>query len=656
MIPDLDKHGPFRLDEAFVAAYRDRPVPWGFGALSWVTYQRTYSRDGETWPQTCRRVIEGMMTVQRLHCLREHRPWDEDRARRTAREAYERLFTFKWTPPGRGLWIMGTRHMFERGGEALNNCGFVSTRDLEADYAAPFVWMMRMSMLGVGVGFDTRGRGHVRIQPARIDPAPHAIADSREGWADALRRLLDAYVGRASLPASWDTSRIRPPGTPLKSFGGFASGPQPLEKMLDALRRLHDAHVGSKADSRLIVDTMNIVGRCVVAGGIRRSAQIAFGDPDDGEFLDLKQDRPKVADYRWVSNNSVFARVGMDYAGAARRTADNGEPGYFWLDNARAYGRLADPPSEADAPAAGSNPCVEQTLWDRELCCLVETYPAHHDTLADYKRTLRIAHLYAKTVTLVPTADPAAREVMLRNRRTGCSMTGVVQAVNRLGRRRFLTWCHRAYRYVRHLDRTCSEWLAVPRSVKTTSVKPSGTVSLLAGATPGVHWDHAPYYLRRVRVVTDHPLVDMCRRAGYPVEPDAYSDNTMVVSFPVRVANFGRRKADVPLREKVELAAQMQRAWSDNQVSCTAEFDPDTEADQLPAVLRDYERRLKAIVFMPSRGHGYPQPPYEEITQAEYERLMGKLRPLDGRLHHEHQLEERFCDGEACERPPPASR
>jgi ribonucleoside-triphosphate reductase (thioredoxin) len=649
MFVDVDRYGSFQLDDEFLAAYRTRPVPWGFGALSWVTYKRTYSRGNEHWWQTCRRVVEGMITLQRVHCLEQRLPWDEQRARHFAHEAYKGLWQFKWTPPGRGLWTMGTRFMYERGGAALNNCGFVSTKDMGRDYSAPYVWMFKMSMLGVGVGFDTRGRDTRTIQTPPVADEPHVIGDSREGWAESLQRLLDAYVGKGTLPARWDYSQIRTAGTPLRSFGGFASGPKPLRQMLESLRRLYNSYVGKKIDSRLIVDTMNLVGRCVVAGGVRRSAQIAFGEPNDAQFLDLKQDPQKLAEYRWVSNHSLFAALGMDYAEAARRTAANGEPGYMWLDNARAYGRMKDPPNWADKAAEGSNPCVEQTLWDRELCCLVETYPAHHDDFEDYKQTLRIAYQYAKTVTLLGTGDSYTDSVMMRNRRIGCSMTGVVQALSKLGYRRFFNWCDEAYSFVRQLDHKYSDWLHVPRSIKTTSVKPSGTVSLLAGATPGVHWEHARTYIRRIRVSPGHPLVEMCREAGYPVEPDQYVDNCMVISFPLRIAHIDRRKADVPLWEKVDLASQMQRYWSDNQVSCTAEFDPETERDEIPRLLSAYEDRLKAIVFLPARGHGYAQPPYEEIDEARYEQMAAKLKPIRGELSHEEEMESRFCEGGTCE-------
>jgi ribonucleoside-triphosphate reductase len=314
MFVDVDRYGPFKLEPDFLAPYRDRPVDWGFGALSWVTYKRTYSRGHEEWWQTCQRVIEGMFTVQRVHLLQQGLPWDPARAQHQAQAAYDRMWRFKWTPPGRGLWIMGTRHVYERGGAALNNCGFVSTKDITHDYAEPFVWTMSMLMFGVGVGFDTRGKGKVTIQPPAHGPETHVIDDSREGWVEALRRLLGSYVGRTTQPATWDYSRVRPQFTPLKSFGGLASGPAPLRKMIETLTRLYDGYVGRPVDARLIVDTMNLIGCCVVAGGIRRSAEIAFGDPDDRQFMDLKQDREKVLEYRWASNNSVFASVGMDYA------------------------------------------------------------------------------------------------------------------------------------------------------------------------------------------------------------------------------------------------------------------------------------------------------------------------------------------------------
>ncbi len=238
---------------------------------------------------------------------------------------------------------------------------------------------------------------------------------------------------------------------------------------------------------------------------------------------------------------------------------------------------------------------------------------------------------------------------MQRNRRLGCSVTGVVQAINKFGYRRFLRWCDSCYDFLKKLDQHYASRFCIPESIKITSVKPSGTVSLLAGATPGVHWEHAPFYLRRIRVNEQHPLVEICRQAGYPVEKDVYSSGTAVIGFPISVANLKRSKKDVPIQEKVDLAAQLQRYWSDNQVSCTAEFEPRTEAEHVPRILRAYEDRLKAIVFLPRTEHGYPQPPYEEISPEKYQELLDAVGPLQGDLEHEEDLEARFCEGGACE-------
>jgi len=648
LIINPDKYGRFKLTEAFLEPYRKRSVKWGFGPLSWVTFKRTYSRNGEQWGETCRRVIEGMFTVQKVHCFGNNLPWDDKKARALAHSAYDRMWNFKWSPPGRGLWIMGTRFMYERGGAALNNCGFVSTSSIDSDLAAPFVWMLRMSMLGVGVGFDTRGRGRTSLQPPVIGEDVHYIGDSRDDWAKALERHIKAYAGENTLPADWDFSGIRPAGEPLKSFGGYASGPEPLRKMLRTLRVLHDSYVDKKVDARLIVDTMNIIGRCVIAGGIRRSAQVAFGAAQDPQFLDLKSDPRKTRAWRWVSNNSIFAEPGMDYTEPTSRTRINGEPGYLWLENARARGRMKDPPNWADEGAMGSNPCVEQTLWDKELCCLVETYPAHHDKLNDYLKTLEIAYLYAKTVTLIPTLEPETNEIIRRHRRIGCSMSGIVQAINRFGDKQFFNWCDKDYAFSRRLDKDYSAWLQVPRSLKITTVKPSGTVSLLAGATPGVHWEHAPFYIRRIRVSNNNPVGEVCRQAGYRIEPDYYADNTQVIEFPVYTPYLKHSKSEIPVGRKVEIAAMMQHYWSDNQVSSTADFQPEKEGEKLSELLSTWDTRLKSIVFLPSQTHGYHQAPYEQISREEYKKRQAELKPIHGKISHEPEMEARFCEDRHC--------
>jgi hypothetical protein len=172
---------------------------------------------------------------------------------------------------------------------------------------------------------------------------------------------------------------------------------------------------------RDIVDIMNFIGKCVVAGNIRRSAEIAMGEYNDTEFIELKnyEKNPERMDYGWVSNNSILAKVGMDYTHAVDNIVKNGEPGFAWIENMRNYGRMCDPPDYKDIKAAGGNPCLEQTLESYEMCTLVETFPHHHTNYKDFEDTLELAFLYAKTVTLGLSHWNETNEVMARNRRIG---------------------------------------------------------------------------------------------------------------------------------------------------------------------------------------------------------------------------------------------
>src|SRR5574337_851932 len=183
-------------------------------------------------------------------------------------------------------------------------------------------------------------------------------------------------------------------------------------------------------------------------------------------------------------------------------------------------------------------------------------------------------------------------------------------------------------------------------SIKTTTVKPSGTVSLLAGATPGVHYPHSEYYIRRVRFGKDDPIVSYLSKRGYTVEEDFYSTGSMVISFPMKEENFSRAKADVSVWEQLELVANMQAYWADNAVSCTVTVKESEKADMYK-VLEYYETKLKTVSFLPLKDHGYKQPPYEEITEEQYKEMTSKLKDINYKQFDkiEHQ-EVKFCDGE----------
>ncbi len=1402
----------FSLDEDFIEKFKKIHPKWG--PLGYITYKRTYARyiekenrKEEFW-ETLKRVVEGCFSIQKEHCVKLGLPWSEDKAQKSAQIMYQKMWDFKFIAPGRGLWIMGTPFIDRHGSMALNNCGFASTEDIDIKGTIPFEWTMDALMLGVGVGFDTKGAGKIIIKKPKEDDFLFRIPDSREGWVEALKYTLEAYFFGKPIP-KLDYSLIRPAGELIRGFGGIASGPEPLEKMIENVKDLLDQRIGDKLRSIDIVDIMNFIGKCVVAGNVRRcieenqrvstlrgsisikqikitdkvltsdgkyrkvkknfkqgkqkileistpngsllctpnhkvaiynglksykwrfafelstndrlisvihtkgngnlldvekawligfyigdgyadiesmkrrvggggtvsfamstqrykgnlgnklikilkklgynpnasiqgtythvnvyrkdlavellkykkpksipiipesiwrgtkeirgaflagladadggkrnillnskynefckqiqklslslgiptffhkrpkrsikgrnkkyegcnylairgiqsqmnakkyvnpyatvwkseiknskksglslpyqliidakkkgnidfnitaggfirpsktdqigevstviehgklvqkvikkyrdanfdtlveknlvnpnwmpieivdikpagtaetydieveddheficegflvhnSAEIALGDINDTEFITMKQDKEKLTSHRWASNNSIFAKIGMDYSFVAEQIAKNGEPGVLWLENSRAYSRMAEPPDYKDKKVAGVNPCGEQSLESYELCvrgntrvhikhgcyliknlkdkivevwngeewsattvqmtspsaelvrvyfsdgsyidttkyhefqalgktkikpvkkkpeelvigdkmpewslgeieckaeqyayeyglmigdgyidkgrnhewpmlllydskkelqkagiygkwykeqisqihkkpyarvnmkdvlnlnrcrmlrknegledwvfkmdkksilefvagwidsdgnveknpntenyrifgteknirdlqillrriginhasirlmskkgeklkinnrevtrkkdiwyctipsyecgeiptrlkkinpdkigsrydinnahpngkkidrarkqkvikieylgikepvycfnepkrhmgvfgnvltyqcCLVESFPSNHESYEEFQDTLKYAYLYAKSVTLLNTHWKQTNAIMGKNRRIGTSQSGIINAFVKHGRREIYKWCEKGYNYLKELDSKYSDWLTTPKSIKMTSIKPSGTVSLLPGVTPGIHYPHSEYYIRRIRFNENSDLLPFLREAGYEIHTDKYSPNTSVVEFPIHEEYFERAKKDVSMWEQLENAAAYQKYWADNQVSITVTFK-EKEAKDIKIALEIFEDKLKGVTFLPLNEHGYEQAPYEEITQEQYHEMKSKLKPLNLSTVKSEALGERFCDADFCE-------
>jgi len=700
-----DTIGHFKLNADFLRSYAGTKPKFGFNGLGEFVFYRTYSRvkkDGakETFLDMAIRVIEGCYEIQRLHCKKFHIPFDLDKAQKSAQEMFQRMWEFKFLPPGRGLWMMGTDFMWEKGSASLNNCAFVSTDDkIEADPAEPFCFLMDMSLLGVGVGFDTKGAGKVRIKRPDDIIKPYMISDSREGWVDSVRSLIHSFTttnNEGSL--EFDYSLIRPANAIIKGFGGKAAGPGILQELHELIKNHLTRRIGSTLSSVDITDIMNYIGRCVVAGNVRRTAEIAFGDADDfayssmknpiatlnkdevGKFYECTQkiyssmrSEATLEDFngsgipeerlvpaietwnalnhhRWASNNSVFANVGMNYDKIGEQIAANGEPGLIWLDNIRDYGRMIDGRQPGiDGRVMGTNPCCEQSLESYELCCLCETFPANHENVDDYMRTLKFAYLYAKTVTLLPTHNARTNHVMLRNRRIGLSQSGIVQAFAKFGRRKMLTeFCDAGFQEIKRWDSIYADWLCIQKSIKVTSVKPSGSVSLLAGATPGIHYPEAGTYWRTVRVAKDSVLVKILSDAGYRIEPSITDkDRTVVVYFGVTDERV-QAVDEAGIWQQMANATDYQRYWADNQVSCTIKFKQN-EAKEISKVLEVYEDQTKGISFLPHTGHNYPQAPYIPCTKEEVDEYNKGIKDADYSEFINEALGSKFCDGDSCE-------
>jgi adenosylcobalamin-dependent ribonucleoside-triphosphate reductase len=537
---------------------------------------------------------------------------------------------------------------------ALNNCAFVSTDNLKEDLAKPFCFLMDMSMLGVGVGFDVKGANQLIVKgPNTKRPIEvFQVPDTREGWVESVKLLIESYFLGTNV-IEFDYSLVRGVGEPIKGFGGYSSGHEPLKEAHESIRNSLDLNVGVPITMTTITDIMNMIGKCVVAGNVRRTAEIVFGPYSSDEYLDLKNYKvnPQRAPYGWTSNNSIFAELGMDYTQSAERTQINGEPGYAWLQNMQAYSRMNNGPDFKDAKAKGGNPCLEQTLESYELCCLVETFPNNHESLEDYLRTLKFAYLYAKTVTLGETHWPDTNRVLLRNRRIGCSMSGIAQFLVKHNLHVFKEWCEKGYDVIQHHDKVYSDWFAIPMSIKKTSIKPSGTVSLVAGATPGMHWPESRFFIRRMRLGKTSTLLPALIKAGYHVEPDKFDSSSMVVSVPIDMGEGIRTLPEVSMWEQLSLAAFIQKYWADNQVSCTVTFIPETEGPQIKNALDYFQYQLKGISFLPKLEKGaYEQMPYEAITEAEYIQFANSIQPLvfDSISGEEAEV-DKFCNNDVCE-------
>ncbi len=666
---------------------------FGFNGLGEVVFRRTYSRDNESWNDVVKRVIEGVMSIRKEHFVRNSLEWNDDHWQEFAKEMALSLFNMEWMPPGRGLWMMGTDFMYARGSTSLNNCSAVDTKD---DLVHAAEWTMDCLMNGVGVGFSTNWRGKA-TKPNKEDTVTFTIPDSREGWLESLTKLLCSYIeskkyGKNKYP-TLDYSQIRPSGSPIKGFGGVSSGPEPLKKLHQRVESYLDAFCDQKLEARvktwkeitdqdgksewkevevdickpydhtrLIADIFNSIGACVVAGNVRRSAEIALGNVNDQTFINLKNylENPERGEIGWMSNNSVVLNSDHNYEDfsyipeMARRIIDNGEPGMINLYNIQKFGRYG---KEMEDKANLVNPCGEIPLESFELCNLAEVFPPRCKNGERYFQALKFATFYASTVSLLPTHRSETNAVIAKNRRIGVSISGVAQwasgevdsewgGMNYTKMTKFL---REGYKVVRAENKKLAQLAGVPESIRVTTVKPSGSISLLAGVTAGVHYPVSRYAIRRMRIGADSPLVKVLQDAGVPNEPDSYSDNTLVFSFAIDHGNV-RPCEEVSPWEQFSLVATMQRCYADNCVSATIYFDKEKDSADVEKMLAMYIPILKSVSMLPHAGHGYKQAPYEPITQEQFEKLKNDYKLPDfSTLSGMVPVGSQFCSGDTCE-------
>jgi ribonucleoside-triphosphate reductase len=570
--------------------------------------------------------------------------------------------------------VPGVERFTLASGIYTSNCAFISTKDMRHDDPAyPFCFLMEASMLGIGCGFDAQGAGRFLVHEPQPSSEVYVVPDTREGWVQSVRLLLNSYLISHQPEVSFDYTLIRPAGEPIKTFGGTAAGPAPLQRLHAQLRKILSERSGTLLDLVTIADIGNLIGVCVVSGNVRRSAEIFIGPMTD-EFVHLKDpsrfpernfwssdpDDPRRG-WGYMSNNSPAVVSGSDLSGLVPQIIERGEPGVIWIDVARKYGRLSDPPDNRDWRVEGFNPCGEQPLESGECCTLVDVFLNRHSSKEELERTLKVAFLYAKTVTLLSTHWRETNAIMQRNRRIGLSLSGVADFLDEAPGRalQLREWTRHGYDAIRRYDRLYSEWLCVRESIRVTTEKPGGTTGLVFGVTPGVHWlPGSTYTLRTIRLSVLNPQVEVLRAHGYKVEPDVTSpDTTVVVYFPLALRPWQRTEQQVSVWEKAALAAQMQHDWSDNSVSVSLSFDRKTEGPQISRILAFYDGKLKSVSFQPYDADAviYPQAPFIPVTKEVYDEHVARLRPIeDMGIFYQGGAEasgEKYCTTDKCEIP-----
>jgi transcriptional regulator NrdR family protein len=633
-----DKQRPNHYDVSKIDKHGDlaKKTPWG--PLGFVTYARTYSRPmlnpatqqmkQETWRDTILRVLDACQkqlqvgfTVEELH------------------EAYAILIGLKGSVAGRFLWQLGTTTVDKYGLMSLENCAFCKIDSIES-----FTWTMDVLMMGTGCGVSVERENVAKLPPVLGSPenaivvtrmetadADFIVPDSRQGWVALLEKTLTAFLVTGK-GFSYSTILVRGRDTPISGFGGVASGPDILVQGIHNICGILTKRMAQSLRTIDALDIVNIIGSIVVAGNVRRSAIIALGSPDDVDFLQAKRwDFGTIPNWRCHSNNSVVCDdISELHAEFWEGYNGNGEPYGLWNKRlSQTAGRIVDEGKYGvDPDVCGVNPCGEQSLCNWETCCLAEVFLSNITSYDELKRVGKVLYRICKHSLRLKCHQEKTQEIVWKNSRIGIGITGLAMCTAEQK-----NWLSEFYVYLRELDTEYSAAHGFPRSIKLTTVKPSGTLSLLAGVTSGAHPGFSQYYTRRIRIASSNPLVKLCRENGYHVEPVRHFDgeldtNTMVVEFPMKLPPNTQLAEETSAIAQLELVKELQNVWSDNGVSVTVYYKRE-EIDAMKAWLAlNYRDYMKGCSFLLHSDHGFVQAPLEKISKEQYFLTLGQTVPI----------------------------
>ena len=546
----------------------------------------------------------------------------------TRKTLEESVLSLKTMPSMRCLMTAG--EALKRENVAGYNCSYVAVDSIRS-----FDEILYILMNGTGVGFSVEQKYVEKLPVINEDfhdtDTTIQVADSKLGWAKALKELVHLlYAGQVP---RWDLSLVRAAGAPLKTFGGRASGPAPLDDLFKFSVATFKKAAGRRLSSIECHDIVCKIAEIVVVGGVRRSALISLSDlSDDRMRLAKSGDWWKENVQRALANNSFVAKEKPDVGIFMREwlslyESRSGERGIFSRSAAQAqaekYGRR-DPDHDF-----GTNPCSEIILRSREFCNLTEVVVRGDDTLNTLKEKVRLATIlgtFQSTLTKFKYLTKKWQENCEEERLLGVSLTGILDNEFTNGKAGNLEKTLEALREV--ALETNKEWaakLGIPVSAAITCVKPSGTVSQLVDSASGIHARHSPYYVRTVRADKKDPLAKMMLDMGFPVEDDVTKpQHTYVFSFPVKSPDHAIYRNDMTAIEQLELWLKYQRHWCEHKPSITVSVKEE-EWPEVGAWVYNHFDEMSGVSFLPFSDHVYKQAPYQDCTKEEYEVLLAKM-------------------------------
>ena len=665
------------LSREFLSPYKHAPNP--MEQLGSFVYTRTYSRflprlgRREFWWETVRRAVE-------YNCSLAPTPREE------AEKLYDNIYHMRQFLSGRTLWV-GNTPVADEYPMANYNCAFEVIDDYHA-YHDLFYLLMVGSGVGVRVlkedaeklpkirtnvkilhkAYDAR-QAEDRLEFTDVnftnDSATLSVGDSKEGWAQALEHYFNIltnseYAKVKEIVVVYDS--IRPRGERLKNFGGTASGYESMMTMLDKIHKViraagaRDNAVRTQLQPIDLLDIANIIGENVVSGGVRRTSEIGLIDANDKTCIEAKSHLYRQVNGRWeidksiahrqMSNNSIYYREKPSREMLhwhLQQMRYSGEPG--WINEEA--GRKRRPNFN------GCNPCGEILLDSHGLCNLttLNVMAFVHDGKLDEKGLLEAQRLSARAgyrMTCRELEIHHWNQVQQRDRLLGCSLTGWQDMVNATGLdREGQIELLKKLRQTAHdaADKIAGR-LGGKKPLLVTTVKPEGTLSLLPTVSSGVHYSHAPYYIRRIRISATDPLCRVCEDLGYPVFPEVGQDPenpvTKVVEFPVK-APAGVVKADVSAIQQLENYKMFMQYYVDHNCSITVHVRED-EWDAVEDWVWENWDDVVALSFLSYDDNFYELLPYEEITKEEYEKRKAAMRPFNPSLLSKYEFDETELD------------